>query len=48
MTRTQRTAFVWLTGAALAALVITMAGNVALSALAVPAPAPQVTAAPGL
>jgi hypothetical protein len=48
MTRTQRAAFVWLTGAALAALVITMAGEVALSAVAVPAPAPQQTAAPAL
>lgn len=48
MTRTQRAAFVWLTGAALAALVITMAGHVVLRAVVVPAPAPQFTAGPGL
>lgn len=48
MTRTQRSALTWLTGAVLAAVVITWAGDAALSALAVPAPAPQQTAAPGI
>jgi hypothetical protein len=36
MTRTQRAAFVWLTGAALAALVITWAGEAARYVVAVP------------
>lgn len=48
MTRTQRFALAWLTAAALVAVVITMAGQVAVSALAVPAPAPQQSAAPGI
>lgn len=48
MTRPQRVALVWLTGAALAALVMTLAGQAAVGAVAVPAPAPQQTAAPGI
>ena len=48
MTRTQRLALAWLSGAVLAAAVITVAGQAALAAVAVPAPAPQVTAAPVL
>ncbi|MFN7980107.1 MAG: hypothetical protein U0P30_18380 [Vicinamibacterales bacterium] len=48
MTRPQRVALVWLTGAALAALVMTLAGQAALSAIAVPAPAPQHTAGAGI
>lgn len=48
MSRTQRLALAWLSGAVLAAAVITLAGEAALSAVAVPAPAPQQTAAPGI
>jgi hypothetical protein len=48
MTRTQRLALAWLTGAALVAVVMTLAGEAALGAMAVPAPAPQQTSTPGL